>query len=232
MDYFDQSSLPRVRPLADQSDGLLTDLHAAQSTLTIAERYITTWRRNPLVEETRFSVHQDYVAREALVEARDVIDRARNVIDGVIELLANQGGGHTYSAPTTRPDMLRMQARLPCDVWAPAAARQLIRDVCLLWQVDDALQDTAQVVVSELVGLTVGHASTATGLTLERGPRGLRVAVRDAVPTGPSRPEECSTDPPRRQGIGLGLEMLENLTTAWGVDVQPDGKTAWAEITQ
>jgi hypothetical protein len=128
-----------------------------------------------------------------------------------------------------RPDVVRMRTRLPCDVRAPAEARQLVRDVCPLWQVDDELQDTAQVVVSELVGIAVGPAGIAAGLTLEQGPRGLRVAVRGASPIGLSRPQERSTDLQLR-GLGLGLQMLANLTTAWGVDIQPEGKTVWAEI--
>ena len=230
MSYFDQSSSPRLHPLADQPDGLLTDLQEAQNGLAIAQRYITAWRRDPLIEETRFSAYQASVACEALFEARDVIDRARSVIDRVLDTLATQGGGHAHSAPTTRRDLARTQTRLPSNIWAPASARQLVRHMCPLWEVDDDLQEIAEVVVSELVDITVGRANTAAArLILERGPRGLRVAIRDAGPTGVRRPEERSTNPPRG---GLGLQMLENLTTAWGVDIQPDGKTAWAEITK
>lgn len=123
-----------------------------------------------------------------------------------------------------RPDVVRMQTGLPGSVRAQASARRLIRDVCPLWQVDHDLQDTAQVVVSELVDVAIGPAGTAAELILERGPQGLQLAVQDAS----ARPEELSTDPLR---TGLGLEMLGNLTTAWGVDVAPDGKTAWALIT-
>jgi anti-sigma regulatory factor (Ser/Thr protein kinase) len=126
--------------------------------------------------------------------------------------------------------MARTQTRLPSNIWAPASARQLVRQMCPLWQVDDDLQEIAQVVVSELVDITLGPANTAAArLILERGPRGLRVAIRNASPSGPRRREERSTNPPRQ---GLGLQMLGNLTTAWGVDIQPDGKTAWAEITK
>jgi hypothetical protein len=40
-----------------------------------------------------------------------------------------------------------------------------------------------------------------------------------------------STDP--LGGVrGRGLELVESLTAAWGVDVQPDGNTVWAEITK
>ena len=231
MGYLDQSNVLRVRSLTDQPDGLLTDLNEAQSALAIAERYITAWRRDPLIEETRFSTHQANVASDALFEARNVIDRARTVIDDVIEMVAGQDSGRPCSAPTSRREMARMQIRLPCDDWAPATARQLVREICPLWQVDDELQETTQVVVSELVDITAGHAGTASGLMLERGPRGLRVTIRASL-AGLSRPGECSADPLHRRGRGLGLEMLENLTTAWGVDIQADRKTAWAEITK
>ena len=124
-----------------------------------------------------------------------------------------------------RPAVVRMHTGLPRNLWAPATARQLIRDICPLWQVDDELQDTAEVVVNELVDVAVGHPGAAAELTLERGPRGLRLAVQDAAPGAPYR----STDPLHRR-LGLGLEMLGNLTTAWGVDVASGGKIAWAVI--
>ncbi len=126
-----------------------------------------------------------------------------------------------------RPDLVRMRTGLPGNVRAPATARRLIRDMCPLWQVDHDLQDTAQVVVNELLDVAIGPTGTAAELLLERGPLGLRLAVQDASLT---RPEEPSRDPLHR-GMGLGLEMLGNLTTAWGVDVAPEGMTAWAVIT-
>ncbi|MGH3692959.1 MAG: ATP-binding protein [Pseudonocardiaceae bacterium] len=141
-----------------------------------------------------------------------------------------------------RPDIVRMRTGLPGDVRAPARARRLIRDMCPLWQVDHDLQDTAQVVVNELVEVAIGPSGSAAELMLERGPRGLRLAVQDASPTAePSRgtptaepshgtPTEHSIET-LPKGPELGLEMLGNLTTAWGVDVAPDGTTAWAVIT-
>jgi hypothetical protein len=133
-----------------------------------------------------------------------------------------------------RPSVVRKRTELPANVWAPATARQLIRDVCPLWQVDDALQDTAEVVVNELVDVAVGPVAAAAELTLERGPRGFRLAVHDApqqvaLPGLPPRRQERWTDRLHRRR-GLGLEMLENLTAAWGVDVASNGKTAWAVI--
>lgn len=126
-----------------------------------------------------------------------------------------------------RPEVVRTSTRLPGDVRAPATARQLVREMCPLWQVDDDVQDTVQVVVSELVGIAAAHSDTAAGLTLERGPSGLRVSVEDSFSASYPHPKESLSNPLPR---GLGLEMLKNLTTAWGIDVQLDGKTVWAEI--
>ncbi|MGH3799593.1 MAG: ATP-binding protein [Pseudonocardiaceae bacterium] len=72
---------------------------------------------------------------------------------------------------------------------------------------------------------------TEVGLILERGPHGLRVAVRDASPVGFPGPVQRSTDP-LGQVRGRELELVESLTTASGVDVQPDGNTVWAEMTR
>ncbi|HZS21985.1 MAG TPA: hypothetical protein VFA63_13505 [Pseudonocardiaceae bacterium] len=129
-----------------------------------------------------------------------------------------------------RPDVVRRRTGLPANVWAPAMARQLIRDTCPLWQVDAELQDAAQVVVNELVDVAVGSEGSASELTLERAQRMLRLSVQDARLSRPLyRPQAQLTDPLHR-GRGLGLEMLGNLTTAWGVDMASDGKIAWAVL--
>lgn len=134
------------------------------------------------------------------------------------------------AAIDSRPAVVRVRVQLPCDTGAPASARRLVREMCPKWQVDDGLEDTAEFVVSELVSNAVEHACTGVGLTLERGPLGLRVAVRDSSPVGFPGPVRRSTDPLGRVR-GRGLELVESLTTAWGVDVQPDGNTVWAEMT-
>jgi hypothetical protein len=130
-----------------------------------------------------------------------------------------------------RPDVVRRRTGLPGNVWAPAMARQLIRDTCPLWQVDDELQDAAQVVVNELVDVAVGDVGSASQLTLERASRVLRLSVQDARLSRPLyRPQAQLADPLHR-GRGLGLEMLGKLTTAWGVDMASAGKIAWAVIS-
>ncbi|MGB8997258.1 MAG: ATP-binding protein [Pseudonocardiaceae bacterium] len=128
-----------------------------------------------------------------------------------------------------RPPVVRMRAQLPCDAGAPAMSRRLVRETCPKWQVDGGVEDTAEFVVSELVSNAIEHACTGVGLTLQRGPRGLRIAVRDASPVGFPGPVSRSTDPLGRIR-GRGLELVKSLTKSWGVDTQPDGNTVWAEI--
>lgn len=135
------------------------------------------------------------------------------------------------AAIDARPPVVRVRAQLPCDTGAPASARRLVREMCPKWQVADGQADTAEFVVGELVSNAVEHACTGVWLTLERGPRGLRVSVRDGSPVGFPGPVQRSTDP-LGQVRGRGLELVESLTTAWGVDVQPDGNTVWAEISR
>jgi anti-sigma regulatory factor (Ser/Thr protein kinase) len=128
-----------------------------------------------------------------------------------------------------RPDVVRRRTELPGNTLAPAMARHWVRDICPLWELDDELQHTAQVVVNELATMAVRHAGT-TELILENGPNELRLAIRDTSLTAPpSRPQQYSIDPLQRQ-LGLRLKMLGNLTTAWGVDSASGGNTAWAVI--
>jgi anti-sigma regulatory factor (Ser/Thr protein kinase) len=130
-----------------------------------------------------------------------------------------------------RPPVVRVRLHLPFDTGSAASARRLVREMCPKWQVDGGAADTAEFVAGELVSNAVEHACTGVWLTLERGPRGLRVSVRDGSPVGFPGPVQRSTDPLGRVR-GRGLELVENLTTAWGVDVQPDGNTVWAEISR
>jgi anti-sigma regulatory factor (Ser/Thr protein kinase) len=127
-----------------------------------------------------------------------------------------------------RPAVVRARTRLVCDDQAPDVARMLVRETCPKWQVDRELQQIAELVVNELVDNAVRHARTASALTLERGPRGLRVAVRDTASSlGFSVPAERSA---KARPPGRGLELVARLTTAWGVEMHPVGKTVWAEI--
>lgn len=128
-----------------------------------------------------------------------------------------------------RPALVRVAARLAADHQAVDVACRLVRDTCPAWQVEDELQKIAEIVVGELVDNTVKHARTTAALTLERSIRGLRVAVRDTASSDGFSPAEDGSTGPRP--TGRGLELVARLSTAWGVETHPAGKTVWAELS-
>jgi anti-sigma regulatory factor (Ser/Thr protein kinase) len=88
------------------------------------------------------------------------------------------------------------------------------------------LAPDASLLTSELVSNAVIHARTAIELRLRRIDGGLRIEVRDSVDYG------LETE---RQGEGLlarglGLRVVAQLSSRWGIDPVPDGKTVWAEL--
>lgn len=130
-----------------------------------------------------------------------------------------------------RPAVVRTQTRLGCDDHAPDVAGRLVRDTCPMWQLDSERQQIAELVVSELVDNVVRHARTAAVLTLEQGPRGLRVAVRDGASRGLFSASSQSSQRCTEARRGRGLELVARLSTAWGVQMHPVGKTVWAQIS-
>ncbi|MFF5564668.1 ATP-binding protein [Streptomyces sp. NPDC012623] len=106
-------------------------------------------------------------------------------------------------------------------------AREALLKTLAGWELA-ALEDSAVLVVSELVTNAVRHADVPPGREIETRfhmvPRGLRIEVHDA----------CSEQPERRPVSeeaceGRGLTIVEALTDTWGVADRPGvGKAVWA----
>jgi anti-sigma regulatory factor (Ser/Thr protein kinase) len=125
-----------------------------------------------------------------------------------------------------QPRVVRARIRLACHAHAPDVARRLVRETCPRWQVEAELQQIAELVVSELVDNVVRHAGTAAALTVQRGPGGLQIGVRDTgSPDGFTRSGGSA-----QGGRGRGLDLIARLSRNWGVQRHPIGKTIWAEI--
>jgi anti-sigma regulatory factor (Ser/Thr protein kinase) len=105
-------------------------------------------------------------------------------------------------------------------------ARAFLRRVAEQWGVDDELAQDAAMVITELVANAVDHARTESTLSLGVTQDGLRVAVRDTRPDPVPRPAPIDPTAPR----GRGLQMVDALTTAWGVTMHAGGKTVWAVL--
>jgi hypothetical protein len=83
----------------------------------------------------------------------------------------------------------------------------------------------AELVVSELVTNSILHAGTALRIGVKQAPGVVRVEVGDQDRQRPE-PKRYSA----HAGTGRGLQLVEALAVAWGVDSGPDGKTVWADV--
>jgi anti-sigma regulatory factor (Ser/Thr protein kinase) len=111
----------------------------------------------------------------------------------------------------------------PAASGSVGAARQFLAD-CLTG-FDSTQLANAQLMVSELATNAVVHASTVFTVTVTRRATSALVAVHD---TGGGLP---AVRPPAPDAVnGRGLRIVRALSSDWGVDTEPDGKTVWFEI--
>jgi anti-sigma regulatory factor (Ser/Thr protein kinase) len=120
-----------------------------------------------------------------------------------------------------------VEACLPLDVQAPAAARLIVADF-LRERVTPRLFDTAQLIISELVSNSLRHNASPTGqavvvrIALERST--WRLEVEDAGGAGVLAP-----DPERAASGRLGMNLVQSLSECWGVEHAAErGTRAWA----
>jgi anti-sigma regulatory factor (Ser/Thr protein kinase) len=131
------------------------------------------------------------------------------------------------SAPPERSrDTRPREVVLPADATAPARARAFLRTATDEWGIDDDLAQDAAMVITELVANAVDHArsESTVSVRLQRG--SLCIAVRDARPGLLPRLPAVDPTAPR----GRGLQMVDALTSAWGVTRHVDGKSVWAVV--
>jgi anti-sigma regulatory factor (Ser/Thr protein kinase) len=115
---------------------------------------------------------------------------------------------------------------LPVHRLAARLARRATRDTLASWGLDH-LEETAALLVSELVSNAVRHA--CTGLVLELGLEAygtyLRMEVLDANPNPPLPRAPAALDE-----SGFGFVLIEALADKWGVRATAAGKGVWAEL--
>ncbi|CAN5625538.1 hypothetical protein BH24ACT14_BH24ACT14_20010 [soil metagenome] len=85
--------------------------------------------------------------------------------------------------------------------------------------------DTTELLVSELVTNAVLHSRSAVGVRISAGGSVVRVEVSDGSTMLPA-PRGFSAD----AATGRGLELVEVLSSRWGVEPRQDGKTVWFEL--
>ena len=116
---------------------------------------------------------------------------------------------------------------LPAAAQSAGLARRATREALVLWALG-RLEQTAALLVSELVGNAVRHARAgAVGLELRLETCGgrLRIEVHDPDPR-PPRPRT----PAELDESGFGFVLIQALADRWGVRETANGKAVWVEL--
>ncbi len=112
------------------------------------------------------------------------------------------------------------EVRLPENHRSAALAREFTRKTLTRWG-HHSWQDAAQV-VSELVSNVLLHGHGEPVLRLLDVEGGVRVEVSDDSPQPPVI---------RRSGPGgLGMQLVDRLSTSWGVSRRGRGKMVWCQL--
>lgn len=116
---------------------------------------------------------------------------------------------------------------LPVTGQTPSLARQATREVLAGWRVTH-LEETAVLLVSELVTNSVRHACTQgsmLALRIEIARTSLRIEIHDGDPRWPKPSTTTGLDE-----SGFGLVLVDALADKWGVCDTATGKAVWAEL--
>lgn len=148
--------------------------------------------------------------------ARDALARARGILE---QLHADRG------APAPGPAVVR-RVKLPPRAQSAQQARAFTLESCQQWALPPQVVNAATDLASELVANAVAHSTAMVVLALERGAGSLLVRVWD---DGAGLPRLL----PYRPGVserGLGLRLVRQLSTHWGVAEESEGKWVWARV--
>jgi len=111
-------------------------------------------------------------------------------------------------------------------VTAPAAARRFAVATLRSWELD-ALAETVELLVSEVITNAVVHAETGGSMSMRWIDGVVRVEVTDG-----GRGAVVARHPGPNEVTGRGMALVESLARQWGVFVpdSSDHKTVWFEV--
>lgn len=118
--------------------------------------------------------------------------------------------------------MLRAEAVFAPEAGSARAARTFVRTALEAHAIPAEL---AVLLVSELATNAVLHARTDYVVRLSSNDDRVRVEVQDANERSPS----IAHAPPEATS-GRGLQLVQTLSTGWGVEGHGDGKVVWFEV--
>jgi DNA-binding NarL/FixJ family response regulator len=198
--------------VAERPDILVLDLGLPD----IAGRDVLTQVReqSPGTRIVVFSGAAEVADRDWVTERVEGFVLKDGNVDYLVELLQEVGeqGAHAV-------------LDLPRDLASVREARQFLRRTLTAWDLAD-VEDTSQLVVSELVTNAVTHADSACRVRLLRHPSTLRIEVSDC---GAGTPDPQPANPGGEHG--RGIHIVSALSVAWGTEPLADGgKVVWAEL--
>jgi anti-sigma regulatory factor (Ser/Thr protein kinase) len=113
---------------------------------------------------------------------------------------------------------------LPLGITAPTGARKTLRQLLITWDYTDRdWLDGACLVMAELVTNAVIHGGGCLEVRVQAHERTVRVSAADGSSIVPRRKQG------QRSG-GLGLVLIERLSTKWWVENHQGGKRVWIEL--
>lgn len=192
--------------------------------------------RIPLPDGSRLLLYTDGLARTGHGDLAEDLERLRqNVAAAGPEQL--EAGGFVVPPAGTSDDSVLLLARptaallepdlrvwdLPGDGSAAGQARRLVRRQLAQWHMS-ALDDAAELVVSELVANALRYGRGAGPMRMIRGDR-LVIELSDQGPDLPQIQHASLSD----EG-GRGLQLVNALCRRWGSCRTPYGKVVWAEF--
>ncbi|MFF0223517.1 SpoIIE family protein phosphatase [Streptomyces sp. NPDC004629] len=174
---------------------------------------------------------------------RAVIDSAYAVSHGQLEAIGDEVVKRTTVFPRAADDaaLLLLRYEEPSaqarhyvqrleiarrDLRGVQRARLFLRAWLSAWSLK-ALDDEAQLLLSEVVTNALVHADSDVDLRVRRYPHHLRVEVRDSDPhpaINVGRPGEAQAEG------GRGMMIVSALASAWGNSPSGRGKTVWFEL--
>jgi GAF domain-containing protein/serine phosphatase RsbU (regulator of sigma subunit)/anti-sigma regulatory factor (Ser/Thr protein kinase) len=114
---------------------------------------------------------------------------------------------------------------LPPELSSASEARRFLTETVGSWGLHPDAAHDAALVLTELVTNAVLHTRSPVRLVARRLPGTLRVEVHDGshvLPTRRSHDVEAST--------GRGLELVDSVSSRWGVHATDAGKAVWFEV--
>jgi anti-sigma regulatory factor (Ser/Thr protein kinase) len=197
--------------------GEMVALLWAQGDVAAAIDLESMW--NDLSEDERFVLLCAYPLKSVI--SRDDID----ALTAVCTSHSDVAGPASYEriASSTKPRDEASCTFVPV-ISAVTAARSFTESTLGEWGLADLAAD-ATIVVSELASNAVMHAESAFRLTIERTEGVVRIAVDDIDATAPVSPQRAIDTIG-----GLGLVLVDGLTSRWGVEPLTAGKRLWCEF--